>query len=453
MLRVPDTQLQNPSASRLAAPEDSVRRGLRVVVLGAGVMGLAAAHRTGALGHRVTVLEAAPEAGGMAAHFNLDGLSIERFYHFVCKADEPIFALLRELGLGDKLRWRPTSMGYFTHGALHRWGDPVSLLRFPHLSLFEKLRYGLLMFVATRRDEWKALENRSARDWIERWCGRRVYEALWRPLFALKFYEYADNISAAWIWTRIRRVGRSRRSLLQEELGYIEGGSETLVSGLVREIEKGGGTIRLGEPATRICVEDGGVIGVETAHGVHAADAVISTVPTPYIADLVPALPGNWRQAYAQIVNIGVVCVVLKLRRSVTPHFWVNIADADMPIPGIIEFSNLRPTGTGEAVIFVPYYMPPSNPLWGRPDRTFIAESLACVSRINPALTPADLVAAHVGRLRHAQPVCPPGFARMIPPVRTPIKGLQIADTCFYYPEDRGIAESIRLGRTMAESV
>jgi len=37
--------------------------------------------------------------------------------------------------------------------------------------------------------------------------------------------------------------------------------------------------------------------------------------------------------------------------------------------------------------------------------------------------------------------------------VQTPIEGLQIADTCFYYPEDRGIAESVRLGSAMAKAV
>jgi protoporphyrinogen oxidase len=78
---------------------------------------------------------------------------------------------------------------------------------------------------------------------------------------------------------------------------------------------------------------------------------------------------------------------------------------------------------------------------------------MACLSRINPAMTPDDLMASHVGRLRHAQPVCPPGFLDRIPPVRTPISGLQIADTCTYYPEDRGIAESVRLGQEMARAV
>lgn len=442
-----------PLAPPMPGARDTAADRVRVAVLGAGAMGLAAAHRALALGHEVTLIEAAPEPGGMAAHFDLDDLSIERFYHFVCKSDRPTFELMQELGIGDRMRWRPTSMGYFTRGELHPWGDPVSLLRFPYLTLAQKLRYGLLMFVSTRRGHWDALEHQSARRWIERWCGRSVYEALWRPLFDLKFYEYADGISAAWLWTRIRRVGRSRRSLMQEELGCIEGGSETLVTALVDAIQARGGTILLREQATRVRTEAGRVTGVETARGFHAAEAVISTVPTPHVAALVPDLPGSWREAYARIANIGVVCVVLKLRRSVTPHFWVNVAEPGTPIPGIIEFSNLRPFASGEAVVYVPYYMPASNPLWSRPDAVFVAESLACLARINPSVSEGDLIASHVGRLRHAQPVCPPGFRAMLPPVRTPIEGLQIADTSFYYPEDRGIAESVRLGQAMAHAV
>jgi protoporphyrinogen oxidase len=424
-----------------------------VVVLGAGVMGLAAAYEAVANGHRVTLLEAAPEAGGMAAHFDLDGLSIERFYHFVCKADEPTFALMRELGIAYKMRWRPTSMAYFMGGALHPWGDPVSLLRFPHLSFIEKLRYGLLMFICSKRDSWPALEHASAKDWITRWCGKSVYRKLWAPLFDLKFHEYADPISASWIWTRIRRVGRSRKSMMQEEMGYIEGGSQTLVDALTARIAASGADIRLGQPATRVEVADGRVVAVHTVDEQLPCDAVISTVPTPLVTRLIPDLPDAEKAAFDAILNIGVTCVVLKLKRSVTPHFWVNIVDPAVPVPGIIEFSRLRAPGTGETVVYTPYYMPVTNALWDRPDEVFVAEVMATLKRINPAVTDADLIASHVGRLRHAQPVCPPGFQGRMPRVASAIAGLQIADTSSYYPEDRGIAESVRLGREMANAI
>ena len=81
----------------------------------------------------------------------------------------------------------------------------------------------------------------------------------------LKFYEYADNVSAAWIATRIRRVGNSRRNLLQEELGYIEGGSQTLVDALMRSIAAQGGRVHLATPAERIETADGKVVGAVVA--------------------------------------------------------------------------------------------------------------------------------------------------------------------------------------------
>ena len=424
---------------------------VKTVVIGAGAMGLAAAYHALKAGHEVDVVEADRIAGGMAAHFDFDGLSIERFYHFVCKPDRPTFALLDELGIGDKMRWRPTSMGYWTEGALHDWGDPIALLRFPHLDLVSKIRYGAQAFLTTKRKSFDDLENVSAREWIEKGAGPKVYERMWRRLMELKFYEYADNVSAAWIATRVKRIGSSRRSMFQEELGYIEGGSETLVKALVAAIERLGGSIRLASPAEKVVTEDGRVTGVLAGGDFIAADAVISTVPTPYVARLVPDFSDATKAAYDAIRNIGVVCVLHKLRKSVTPHFWVNVVDETMAIPGFIEFSNLRPVDA--TIVYVPYYMPTTQAKWSASDESFVNESFAYLKRVNPALTDADRIASTVGRLSHAQPLCEPGFAKRIPPIRTEIAGLQIADTCYYYPEDRGISEGARLAAEMAKAI
>jgi len=414
-------------------------------------MGLAAAYHAQKAGHQVTVFEADSVPGGMAAHFDFGGLSIERFYHFVCKADQPTFDLMKELGIADKMRWVRTSMGYFADGCLYEWGNPIALLRLPGLSMAEKLRYGLMMFRSVRRGSPGSLENLSARRWIESWCGRRAYDRLWRPLFDLKFYEFADNISAAWIWTRIKRLGLSRRSLMQEELGYIEGGTKTLVSALTDAIAAEGGKIRLGARVDEVKVADGRVAGLIADGTSEDFDAVISTVPTPLVSRLVPALPENLRSIYDSIKNIGIVCLIFKLKRSVTPHFWVNVADSRIAIPGFVEFSNLRPTGA--TIVFVPFYMPVTNPRWARKDGEFLSEAFGYLKLVNPRLTDGDVIDCKVGRLRYAQPVCPPGFAAVIPPVQTLIAGLQIADTCFYYPEDRGISESVRYGRLMARGI
>src|ERR1700710_2853424 len=143
-------------------------------------MGLAAAYEALQRGHTVEVLEGAPEAGGMAAHFDLDGLSIERFYHFICKSDAPTMDLLKDLGIFERLRRRVTSMGMFTGGRLHAWGNPIALLTFPEISLISRLRYALFALVSTRRERWDSIENETSSSWILRWCGQEVFDRLWK---------------------------------------------------------------------------------------------------------------------------------------------------------------------------------------------------------------------------------------------------------------------------------
>lgn len=424
----------------------------KVVVIGAGPMGLAAAYEALKRGHDVDLVEASVQAGGMAAHFDFDGLSIERFYHFCCLSDVDTIALMEELGIGDKMKWVSTKMGFFVDGELYRWGDPVSLLTFPQLGPIAKLRYGLQVFLSTRRSDWRTLDKVSAPDWFRAWLGRKTYDKLWRPLLELKFFDLAEKVSAAWVWQRIKRVGRSRKSLFEERLGYIDGGSETLVRALTAAIEAKGGRIHLGAPVETILIEGSAVRGVRTANGeTLGADHVISTAATPYVPRMLSQAPAELRAAYERIENIGVVCVLHKLKRSVSENFWINISDPAFTIPGIVEFSNLRPLP--DHVVYVPYYMPPTQAKWTAADDAFIAESWSYLKRINPALQDSDRIASHVGRLRYAQPVCEVDFTRLIPPVQTPVLGLQIADTCYYYPEDRGVSESIRFARGMVEAI
>jgi protoporphyrinogen oxidase len=424
----------------------------KVIVVGAGPMGLAAAYQAVLDGHEVDVIEAASEPGGMAGHFDFGGISLERFYHFVCRADQPTFELLAQLGIAEKLHWVPTSMGFFFQGRLNRWGDPIALLRLPETGLLTKFRYGLFTLICTMRDSWPSLEITSAKRWIIRWCGQRGYDQFWRPLLEYKFYEYAELISAAWIWSRIRRVGQSRKNIMQEELGYLEGGSQTLIDSLVDAIQSAGGRIALNSPAQRITAANGRVTGVDTDDEHLKADFVISTIPTPNISRLVPDLPLDWKLRYDAIKNIGICCVIFKLKRSVSPHFWINISGMEKnEIPGVIEFTNLR--YLGPTIVYVPYYMPTTNEKFGWTDQQLQNDAFRCLCNINRLLIEDDIIETKVARLRHAQPICEIGFASKIPPIQTPIQGLQIADTCFYYPEDRGIAESVRMGRRMAQSI
>ncbi|MDA8752787.1 NAD(P)/FAD-dependent oxidoreductase [Halieaceae bacterium] len=422
--------------------------GERIAVLGAGPMGLAAAYQLVLDGHQPVIFEADDRVGGMTACFDFSGVQIERFYHFHCTSDTGFLQLLEELGIEEKMHWRETRMGYWYGGRLQPWGNPIALLTFRGLSLVGKIRYGLMAFMATRRNDWSDLDKVEASAWVRRWVGDDVYEILWRKLFEYKFYHFTGNLSAAWIWSRIRRLGRSRYNLFKEKLGYLEGGSQTLLDALEQYLRSQGAELRLGVPVQRVVMSDGRVAGIETAAGVEAFDKVISTIPLPYVPAVMADLPQDILDKYRSVNNIAVVCVIAKLRKPLSNNFWVNTNDDEMDIPGLVEYSNLRPLEN--AIVYVPFYMPGDHPKYAEPNEAFTDRVMRYLIRINPALTEADFLDIRASRYRFAQPICEPGFLEKLPPVKLPVVGLWVADTSYYYPEDRGISESIDFGRQMA---
>ena len=421
----------------------------RIAVLGAGPMGLAVAYQLAKDGHEPVVFEADDRVGGMTAMFDFNGLEIERYYHFHCISDHAFLTMLDELNIQDKMHWVETKMGYWYQNKLQAWGNPLALLSFKGLGWVAKFRYGLHAFLSTKRNNWQTLDHMEASDWIRRWVGAEAYEVLWRRLFDYKFYDHVGNLSAAWIWSRIRRIGRSRYSLFREKLGYLEGGSKTLLQTISEAIVLSGGVIHLRTPVTKVVIEKGQVAGVVVNGQVEAFDKVISTIPLPYVPRVMPDLPTDVLEKFKALKNIAVVCVIAKMAKPLTENFWLNTNDPDMDIPGLVEYTNLQPLD--KHIVYVPFYMPGEHPKFADADEVFIQKVKRYLQKINPALADSDFLDVRASRYRYAQPICDPGYLEKLPPVALPVKGLWVADTSYYYPEDRGISESIGFGRQMAK--
>ncbi|MBN8740552.1 MAG: hypothetical protein BGP24_21680 [Lysobacterales bacterium 69-70] len=421
----------------------------RYAVIGSGPMGLMAAMEILKAGHEVDVYERDDRIGGMSAAFDFDGLQIERYYHFVCKTDDPLFELMGELGIADKLKWTDTKMGFYCQGRLYKWGTPFALLGFDKLGWIDKFRYALHVMRTKSIKDWRALDKVGVTDWLKRNLGERAYGVLWERLFHLKFYEYKDQLSAAWLGTRIKRVALSRRNLFQESLGYIEGGSETLLRKMQEAVLARGGRIHLSAGIERVNAPAGKVDSITVGGRTIPVDRVVSTAPIQHVPRLAPDLPEAFAARIRALENIPVVCVILKLRQPLSENFWMNICDDGIDIPGVIEYSNLNPNA-GPAIVYAPFYMPKTHPKFARDNAAFIEEVLSYLPRLNPAFSRDWVLASHCHRYDYAQAVCPPGYYAMLPPMQSPIEGFCMADTAYYYPEDRSICESVKVAKALA---
>ena len=88
----------------------------KVGIIGAGATGLAAAFELGKWGHQALVYERAPFVGGQASTFDVNGTPIEKGYHHLFRSDRAMIELMGELGIGERLRWIDSNVGYFVNG-------------------------------------------------------------------------------------------------------------------------------------------------------------------------------------------------------------------------------------------------------------------------------------------------------------------------------------------------
>src|SRR6185312_4770117 len=133
-------------------------RPLRIGILGGGITGLTAAFYLLKAGHEVSILEGRAQVGGLATYHDFGAFSWDKFYHCILTSDGPLLELIRDLGLLEELRWTETKVGFFSQGKLYSMTTTADFLRFPALSLWQKVRLGLGIMYVSRIEDGLALE-------------------------------------------------------------------------------------------------------------------------------------------------------------------------------------------------------------------------------------------------------------------------------------------------------
>jgi protoporphyrinogen oxidase len=450
--------------------------GRRVAVIGAGVAGLAAAYDLARAGLRPDVYERWPGLGGQAATLDVGGgVLLERYYHHLFKSDVHIQALVDELGIPDGIEWRPSSVAFFADGASHAFTTPLDLLRFSPLPLRSRLRMGIAVVLLQRRHtEVEPFESMTAHRWILRNMGRPAWDSIWAPLLRGKFGHRAEDISMAWLWSKltVRRQIKGEDAR-QEVLGYPKDSFEPLFRALADAIERHGGRVLIDRPAARVARRGEGFDvtpaapqsfrrghdprDFEPAGDPEPYDAVVATVPNDVFEQLLePELAAAVGDAYLgrlrSIEYHAAVCLLLELDRRFTPFYWTNVADPDLPFVGLIEQTNFVEAEAygGRRFLYVANYVAPEDPLLDTSMDDLIGVYEPGLRRVNPEFSRDWIRNAWLFREPSAQPIVTVGYPEKIPPIETGVPGLLLANTTQVYPEDRGTNYAVRLGRQAA---
>ena len=434
---------------------------MNVGIVGGGAAGLAAAYALVKLGHRAHVYERAPFLGGQASTFEVSGGRLERGYHHLFMSDTHMIELIRELGLGHKLAWIESSVGLYHGGKIWKFGSPMDLLRFKPLSLYDRIRLGLVTLYLQKTRDGLKFEDVTAAEWLQKRVGRRAYEVVWEPLLRGKFGEHYAEISMTWLWGKIYlRVASRGKPWDREELVYPMGSFGEVFDTLGERVRQKGGEVHVSAGVRQVVVEDGRAVGLELEMPgreleVRRYDAVIATTPSYVFTRLVPTLPREYESKLTDVTYLAAVLVVLVLKRPLSQIYWLSIADRTIPFVGVIEQTNFVSPSLygGKHVVYLSNYPSTEHPIYQMTGEELLEEFLPHLRKINPSFDPSWIEEYHHHRVDAAQPIIGVGYSRRIPDLRTPIKGLYLANTTQIYPEDRGTNYSVRLGQQVADMV
>lgn len=406
---------------------------LNIAIVGGGITGLTAAFYLLRAGHRVTVFESQAQVGGLATYFDFGPFHWDKFYHCILTSDRPLLQLIEDLGLTPQMRWTDTKVGFYTSHGLYSMSSSVDFLRFPVLSLWEKFRLAIGVLYVSRIRNGKPLESISVADWLIKIFGRGNYTKLWGPLLKCKLGACREEASAAFIWATIARLysTREKGTSQKERLGYVRGGYQTVFNRLIGEIERLGGSICTGVAVQAIQADSKGGLNLQAAsHELHF-DRVIATVPSRIFAGAAAGVSPEYQKRLSEVKYLGMVCVVLLLKRPLTPYYVTNLTDDALPFTGVIEMTNLisREETAGRHLIYLPKYTAPGDPLFDAPDDKVWELFGSSLKRMFPDLRDEEIERRFVYRERLVQPLPVLRYSESVPPMDTGIPGLFLANT------------------------
>lgn len=327
----------------------------KVVIIGGGISGLAAAHRLSELNRRhqfpveITLLEAESRFGGAIQTIQENGFLFEGGPDSFITEKPWALRLCQSLGLEEALirtnprlrrsfiflknRLVPVPEGFY----LTAPGNLGSLIKTPIFSIPGKLRAAMDLWIPPRQSP----EDESIADFIRRRFGREVFEKLGQPMISGIYTADPEKLSLRATMARFETMEREHgsviRALMQRKKKAqtvqsaesasgpryslflsLRGGLGQLVETLLQKSE--GVHFRHSSPVKKIR-KNQEQWAVELLNGeVLPADSVCLALPACRAAEIVADLPGELARDLASIPYESVATVNLVYRREDVPH-------------------------------------------------------------------------------------------------------------------------------------
>lgn len=425
---------------------------MKIGIIGAGFTGLSAAYFLQKKGHDITIFEKDQLPGGLALGYKEPqwNWTLEQHYHHWFTNDKSVLSLANEIHHKVIIR-RPKTSSY-VDGGIYQLDSPKTLLGFPKLSPIDRLRTGFTLAILKYNPMWKMLERYKAEPFLKIMMGTTGYKNLWEPLMVNKLGKYASTVSLAWFWARIYKRTPS--------LAYPEGGFLSFAKHLEKLITKNGGDIRYGSEV--VLLSSSGQPRIDYKNGPDKKevsmefDKVIVTLPSPFFIKIAPQMPKSYLKKLTGLTGIGAINLIMRLSKTFLKDgtYWLSMCDINSPILAIVEHTNFMKSSkyNREHIVYVGNYNERTDAKFSMNENELLKLYHPYLERISPGYK-KSIIGLKVFKAPFAQPIIPPNYSQKIPPFKTPLRNVYLANIQQVYPWDRGTNYAVELGKKVTEYI
>jgi protoporphyrinogen oxidase len=331
---------------------------MHVVVLGAGLAGLATAYELCRAGITVTLVEKEDYPGGMATSWKCGPYWLDHGPHRFHSRDQGLIDHLYEV-LDNEVVIRERLSRIYMQGKFFHYPLKAQnvLQNMPPGKLF---RAGW-DYLWIRMQQWfRKIPDDNFENWVLKRFGRTLYEIFFGTYTSKAWKMPCTQISADWasqrisqanLWDTVKKTLRPPRdgevrSLVSEFWYPAHGGIGQIGRKYAEKIVAMGGTVHLDAPVERLEIEDGQVKRVVFQQGgqEHSIDCdlVVNTIPLPRVLEkFEPGIGEEVRTAISRLTYSAIVFVYVEVdAASVSPDHWVYLPEKHLTMHRFSEFKN-----------------------------------------------------------------------------------------------------------------
>lgn len=429
---------------------------MKIAIIGGGLTGLTAAHKLNEKGYEITIYEKNNHLGGLLGSFKIENQPLEMAYHHIFKNDHDFISFCKKLNIDEKINWYDSSMSIYFGNEFHPFTTPFDLIKFKPISFINRIKTGLTILKLQKTKDWKKLEDKTAKRWMEQASGKQAFEIIWEPLLIGKFHDYYDSISMSWLWSRLYKRGNSKSSILSnEKLGYMDGGFETLVKTITNSFSENV-KVELNNEIEELYGEKESAF-LKVNGNKYEFDKILVTLPTTTFSNLIPNSPvfADYLIQLNKINYIGAINLVFSTDQDLTENYWNNINSHDISFLVLVNHTKLvgKENYNGKSVYYLGGYYPHDHKFFRMSKEELKKYWFKELKKIIPEFDDKKINEYNIFQMKNAQHIVDTDYRKKIPSYKTPMDNVYLANFSQIYPEDRGMNYAIREGLNIARMI